>query len=267
MCGRFAFSTPLAVFIDTFDGFDFSELTEAHELREDGPEAGRFNIAPTQDVPVIPNGGSRRVQFFRWGLVPRWAKDPAIGNRMINARSETVAEKPSFREAFKKRRCLMLTDGFYEWRTNPGSKTKTPIHIRLKTGKPFAFAGLWESWTPKKGEESATKAGGATKTRDAAEAYGPGHPLRTCTIITTEANPLMAQFHHRMPVILDREHYELWLSEEPVDAEILQPLLVPYPAESMVAYPVSTAVNNPRNNSADLVVQVGPAIEQPELGL
>jgi len=267
MCGRFAFSTPLAVFIDNFQGFDFSELNEVRELREGGPENGRFNIAPTEDVPVIPNDGSRRVQFFRWGLVPRWAKDPAVGNRMINARSETIAEKPSFRDAFRKRRCLILADGFYEWRTNPGSKTKTPIHIRLRNGKPFAFAGLWETWTRKDGQDPGGKSAAPSKIRDAPEPYGPGRPLRTCTIITTESNELMKQFHHRMPVILPAEHYDLWLSEEPVEPGILQPLLVPYPAEEMVAYPVSTAVNNPRNNSADLLVQVGPAIEQPELGL
>lgn len=269
MCGRFAFSTPLAVFIDTFEGFDFSELAEARELHDGGAEEtlGRFNIAPTQDVPVIPNDGSRRVQLFKWGLVPRWAKDPAIGNRMINARAETVAEKPSFRDAFKKRRCLILTDGFYEWRANPGTKSKTPIHIRLKNGKPFAFAGLWETWIPKSDRSAREDPPPGSKTSDAPEPYGPANPLRTCTIITTEANPLMAQFHHRMPVILPEEHYDLWMTEKPVDPEILKPLLTPYAADNMVAYPVSTAVNNPRNNSADLVVQVGPAIEQPELGL
>ncbi len=278
MCGRFAFSTPLAVFIDTFEGYDFSELGDAWELHEgdSGAAGGRFNIAPTQDVPVIPNDGSKRVQFFRWGLVPRWAKDPSIGNRMINARAETLAEKPSFRDAFKKRRCVMLADGFYEWRTNPGTKTKTPIHVRLRTGKPFAFAGLWETWTPKgtenktpgergtsrKAEASSSK----SKTTESVEPYGPDHPLRTCTIITTEPNELMSQFHHRMPVILKPEQLELWLSPEPMDSGALQPLLIPYPAEELVAYPVSTAVNSPHNDSRDLIVQAGPAIEQPGLG-
>ncbi len=278
MCGRFAFSTPLAVFIDTFEGYDFSELDDAWEMREgdSGAVGGRFNIAPTQDVPVIPNDGSKRVQFFRWGLVPRWAKDPSIGNRMINARAETLAEKPSFRDAFKKRRCVMLADGFYEWRTNPGTKTKTPIHVRLKTGKPFAFAGLWETWMPKGTENKAkgeTGTSGETdadssgsKTTESLEHCGPDHPLRTCTIITTEPNALMSQFHHRMPVILKPELLELWLSSEPIDSGALQPLLIPYPADELVAYPVSTAVNNPRNDTRDLIVQAGPAIEQPGLG-
>lgn len=280
MCGRFAFSTPLAVFVDTFDGFDFSALSDVHEAEADYGRP-RFNIAPTQDVPVVPNDGSHRVQFFRWGLVPRWADDPSIGNRMINARAETLAEKPSFRDAFKKRRCLMLSDGFYEWRTNPGTKTKTPIHIKLKTGRPFAFAGLWESWTPKSAQRApkpATKSTKAappapkkpsakSKTGETPEPYGPAHPLLTCTMITTDANSLMAQFHHRMPVILPREHHELWLSPEPLDPALLAPLLVPYPAEEMVAYPVATTVNSPRNDSPDCVVQVAPAIEQPRLRL
>lgn len=276
MCGRFAFSTPLAVFVDTFEGYDFSLFGELHEQEADYGRP-RFNIAPTQDVPVIPNDGSRRVQFFRWGLVPRWADDPSIGNRMINARAESLAEKPSFREAFKKRRCLMLSDGFYEWRTNPGTKTKTPIYVRLKNGRPFAFAGLWETWTPKSPKVHTKTAGEApharekslakSRTSETPESYGPGHPLRTCTMITTDANPLMAQFHHRMPVILPKKHYELWLSPEPLDPEMLAPLLVPYPAQEMVAYPVATTVNSPRNDSPDCIVQVAPAIEQPGLGI
>lgn len=254
MCGRFAFSVPLAVFVEDFADFDFSTLRESVETSYG---QGRFNIAPTQEVPVVPNDGANRVQLFRWGLVPRWAKDPSIGTKMINARAETVAEKPSFRDALKRRRCLMLADGFYEWRTNPGQKTKTPIHIKLRTGRPFAFAGLWETWTPRP-EAGAGKA---------ASPESRPEPLRTCTIITTEANALMRQFHHRMPVILDREDYALWLTPGPVEADVLLPLLRPYPPEAMVAYPVSTAVNNARHDNADCIVQVAPAIEQPGLGL
>ena len=108
----------------------------------------RYNITPSQRVAVVANNGDRNVEFFQWGLIPSWAKDPKIGNRMINARAETLAEKPSFRTAYKRRRCLVLTDGFYEWRAEPGSKTKTPFYIRLKSEKPFVFAGLWEAWSP-----------------------------------------------------------------------------------------------------------------------
>jgi putative SOS response-associated peptidase YedK len=246
MCGRFAFSVPLAVFADAFDQFDFSEL----HVADVGYGVGRFNIAPTQSVPVVPNDGSYRVRLIRWGLIPHWAKDPAIGTKLINARAESVAEKPSFRDAFRKRRCLMLADGFYEWRTNPGNRIKTPIHIKLKSGRPFAFAGLWETWKPK------------IKDPDASS-----EPVHTCTMITTGANALMAQFHHRMPVILNPDQFDLWLSPEPMGPESLLPLMRPYAPEAMVAYPVSTAVNNARHDSPDCIVQVAPAIEQPNLDL
>lgn len=231
MCGRFAFATPIAVFADAFPDFTVPE--------DFGP---RYNIAPTQPIPVVPNDGTKTVQLFHWGLVPHWAKDPAIGNRMINARAETLAEKPSFKRAFAERRCLILVDGFYEWRKDAGARTKTPIHIKLKTGKPFAFAGLWETWHDANGD-----------------------PLRSCTIVTTTPNELIGRFHHRMPVILPLEAYDAWLDPEPADPEALKPLLIPYPTGEMVAYPVSTGVNRAANDSPDCIVQVGPAVEQPSL--
>lgn len=202
----------------------------------------RYNIAPTQPIPVIPNDGTKTVQLFHWGLVPHWAKDTSIGNKLINARAETLAEKPSFKRAFAKRRCLILLDGFYEWRKDAGAKTKTPIHIKLKTGKPFALAGIWETWRDAEGKE-----------------------LKSCTIVTTEPNELIGAFHHRMPVILKPEAYEAWLNPESVDPETLKHLFVPYPSEEMVAYPVSTGVNRAANDSPDCIVQVAPAIEQPSL--
>jgi putative SOS response-associated peptidase YedK len=185
----------------------------------------RYNIAPTQPVATVPNDGARQVQFFTWGLVPFWAKDPAIGNRMINARSETAAEKPAFRAAYRRRRCLILADGFYEWRAEPGSRSKTPMYVRMASGEPFAFAGLWEIWRP------------------------DDTPLLSCTILTTEPNELVAPIHNRMPVILPREQYDRWLDPEEQRAGTLDDLLKPYPADAMTAYPVSRFVNNPANDA------------------
>jgi putative SOS response-associated peptidase YedK len=160
-----------------------------------------------------------------------WAKDPSIGSRLINARGETVAEKPSFRGSFKYKRCLILADGFYEWKTNPGKKTKIPYFIHMQDRKPFAFAGLWDSW------ESAD-----------------GSSIKTCTIITTEPNDLMATIHNRMPVILHPRDYANWLEASPQTPEKLIPLIKPFPPDTMSAYPVSTLVNKPGNDSPELVV-------------
>lgn len=192
----------------------------------------RYNVAPTQPVPVVANDGENRIDFFRWGLVPSWAKDAGIGARMINARAETLAEKPSFRAAYRRRRCLILADGFYEWRTEPGQRVKTPMAIRLKSGTPFAFAGLWELWRP------------------------DDTPLLTCTIITTEPNALLEPIHNRMPVVLPRDAYEAWLAPGERDPRDLQHLLTPYPAEEMVAYPVSLMVNNPANDDPGCILPV-----------
>ncbi len=206
MCGRY------------FITLKYDELTAAFpDFAPPAPESWqpRYNIAPTQPIAVVPNDGKCAISFFRWGLVPAWAKDPAIGNRMINARAETLAEKPAFRAAYRYRRCLILADGFYEWQAVPGSRAKIPHAIRLKNGEPFAFAGLWDLWRP------------------------DDTPLYSCTIITTEPNALVAPIHNRMPVILPRDAYTLWLTPGATDAGALQTLLQPYPAEEMTAYPIS----------------------------
>jgi len=190
----------------------------------------RYNIAPTQPVAVIPNDGRNQLDYYVWGLIPSWAKDPTIGNRMINARSETLTEKPSFRNAFRRRRCLIPASGFYEWKAVEGQKTKTPMYIHLADGKPFAFAGLWERW-------------------DSPD----GSTVFSCTIITTRPNEMLSQIHNRMPVILKPEDYSLWLetAEQPVNR--LQALLEPYPEEKMGAYEVSRLVNSPSIDEPALI--------------
>jgi len=191
----------------------------------------RYNIAPMQDVPIIRRSptGERELAQVRWGLVPRWAKDPAIGNRMINARSETLADKPSFRTALKKHRCLLPADGFYEWKQTP-SGAKQPIHIGMKDGAPFAFAGLFERWLSPEGEV-----------------------LDTCTIITTQSNALLAPLHDRMPVIVAPVAFDRWLDVANDDTAAL---FAPYPADAMTYYPVSTRVNSVRNDDAKLILRV-----------
>jgi putative SOS response-associated peptidase YedK len=215
MCGRYTLTTPMPV------------LAELFLFPEAAAPEPRYNIAPTQTVATVraPSGiDKREFAFLRWGLVPSWADDPAIGNRLINARSDTAASKPSFRSAFKHRRCLVLPDGFYEWQ-KLGSK-KQPHYFRLRDGKPFAFAGLWERW------EKA------------------GAPVESCTILTTEANDVLWPVHERMPVILEPKDYDLWLDPSPQKPELLQALLRPYPPGEMTGFPVSLLVNNPRNNSS-----------------
>jgi putative SOS response-associated peptidase YedK len=220
MCGRFTLTVDPAELQDTFTDFIFPSKF-----------APRFNIAPSQPVLAIPNDGANTAGFFIWGLIPMWAKDPSIGSRLINARGETVAEKPSFRGSFKYKRCLILADGFYEWKTGSGKRPKTPYFIHMKDRKPFVFAGLWDSW------ESSD-----------------GSSVKTCTIITTEPNELMATLHDRMPVILHPRDYAKWLDASPQTPENLLPLIRPYPADNMSAYPISTLVNKPGNDSPELVV-------------
>lgn len=220
MCGRFTLTA------------DPNKIREAHPWLNVPEEIQpRYNIAPTQPVAVVPNDGKNKLDFFVWGLIPSWAKDPEIGSRMINARAETLAEKPAFRAAFRRRRCLILADGFYEWRQVPGRKAKIPMYIRMEDGKPFAFAGLWEDWHSPDGSE-----------------------IKSCTIITTEPNSLLQDIHNRMPVILPEETYPQWLETEEQDPRQLQSLLRPYPAEEMIAFPVSTLVNSPANESAELII-------------
>lgn len=222
MCGRFALTVDPADLQDAFPEFKFP-----------AQGAPRYNIAPSQPILGVPNDGKNLVDFFVWGLIPSWAKDPSIGNRMINARAETLAEKPAFRSAYKYHRCLIFADGFFEWQARPGSKSKVPHFIRLKSGAPFAFAGLWEHWEPADGSE-----------------------VRSAAIITTEPNELMASIHNRMPVILQPDTYSQWLDSAPQSPNRLQNLLVPYPAGEMEAFPVSTLVNSPGNDRAECIVPV-----------
>ncbi len=218
MCGRYALAASKGKLAEKFDlSGELPDLTP------------NYNVAPTQSVATILGDGEERwLELMRWGLIPSWADDPGIGARMINARSETAAEKPSFRSAFKKRRCLIPTDGFYEWQKTNG--TKRPFHIRLQDGDPFALAGLWEIWQDEDGLE-----------------------VHSCTILTTEANDLLASVHGRMPVILNPENYDFWLDPDAQEKEPLISLLEPYPSEAMEAYPVSRFVNSPSNNDPSCV--------------
>lgn len=219
MCGRFTLTVDPADLKEHYENVSFPEKY-----------APRYNIAPSQAVLAIPNDGRNAADFFMWGLIPSWAKDASIGNRMINARGETLAEKPAYRGAYKYKRCLIPADGFYEWKSQPGTKTKLPYFIHMKTGETFAFAGLWDEW-------------------HAAD----GSPLRTCTIITTTPNTLMASIHDRMPVILRPEDYGEWLDKNPRTPDSLQHLIQAFPADRMEAYPVSALVNSPSNDRAELV--------------
>ncbi len=219
MCGRFSLGTPAAILAAQFQLFKTPAWTP------------RYNIAPTQEAPTVLKTSAdspRHFKRLRWGLIPSWAKDLSIGSQLINAQAETAATKPAFRSAFRKRRYLILADGFYEWKKE--NRHKQPFHIRLHDGRPFAFAGLWEHW-------------------DA----GEGLAIDSCTILTTTPNDLLRPLHHRMAVILEPENYDLWLDPAIQEADRLQPLLRPYPTETMTAYPVSTRVNNPANDHPECV--------------
>jgi putative SOS response-associated peptidase YedK len=201
----------------------------------------RYNIAPTQSVPTVLQPSVSQAWQFKmlyWGLIPKWAKDSKIGAKLINARAETVAEKPSFRSAFRKRRCLVLADGFYEWQQQENKKQKQPYYFRLNDGQPFAFAGLWEQWEDVSGEA-----------------------IDSCTLLTTDANELMRPVHNRMPVILNPKDYERWLDPEVKEPEQLQPLLRPYSTQEMLAYPVSTAVNKPSNDNAECIKSIEASLK------
>lgn len=222
MCGRFSFTQSEKIVAEIF------QLASVPTL------SPRYNIAPTQPVPTVlvdSDDKNRHLKMLRWGLIPSWSKDIKIGAKLINARAETVAEKPAFRSAFKRRRCLILADGFYEWQEQQGKKQ--PFYFRLQDGKPFAFAGLWERW--EKGEDEA---------------------IASCTILTTESNELMRPIHHRMPVILDPKDYDKWLDPEVQKPESLQSLLQPYKSEEMTFYPVTAKVNNAKTDSPDCIKKV-----------
>jgi putative SOS response-associated peptidase YedK len=218
MCGRFTLTAPRKALAKLFPRFDVPDLFP------------NYNVAPTQAVLAVrvPHGQDKpEPALLKWGLVPSWADDPAIGNRMINARAETAAEKPSFRSAFRKRRCLLLADGFYEWGKSGGKKQ--PYLFRLKEGEPFAFAGLWEHWE-----------------RD-------GKVIDSCTILTTDPNELVKPLHDRMPVILSPRDFNPWLDPKVEKSAELQALLRLYPTEAMTACPVSLRVNSPKNNDASCI--------------
>jgi putative SOS response-associated peptidase YedK len=213
MCGRFTLKT------------NPRKLAEEFLLSEPPVWEPRYNIAPTQSVAAVrlsADGSHREFVRLRWGLIPAWANDVSIGNRMINGRAETAMEKPAFRSAIKSRRCLVLADGFYEWAKVPGGKQ--PYYVQMRDGRPFAFAGLWERW--EKGTE----------------------PLETCTLLTTSANQVVGQFHDRMPLILEPADYDVWLDTSQKTAQPIQPLLRPFRDDALVANPVSRLVNSPSHD-------------------
>ncbi|NEQ33281.1 MAG: SOS response-associated peptidase [Leptolyngbya sp. SIO4C5] len=215
MCGRYSQSHSGEAIAAAF------QLETAPQLTP------RYNIAPTQSVSVVLAGeAGREHAFMRWGLIPSWAKDAAIGNRLINARCETAHEKPSFRSAFRRRRCLVVADGFYEWHRAKERQTKQPYYFHLRDRPPFAFAGLWEQW------------------------QNDDQTIHSCTLLTTAPNELLATVHNRMPVILPADAYDPWLDPQEQRVEVLQPLLTPYAAAEMQGYPVSTQVNNPSHETA-----------------
>ena len=225
MCGRFASTTPPDKLAEYF-GAETS--VPADEFEPD------YNVAPTRDVPVVRiREQARHLDYLRWGLVPRWAKDLRIGSKMINARAETVATKNSYRSAFSKRRCLVTADGFYEWK-RLDAKTKQPMYITRRDGDPLAFAGLYERWSDAENHRE----------------------IHTCTIITTTPNRTMAEIHDRMPVLLAPKHWDEWLDSDNADTESLSELLIPAPDALLIAYPVSEQVNNVRNNEPSLIAPI-----------
>lgn len=216
MCGRFSLT------------LNEAELNEFFETSGgEAPYVARYNCAPTQMLAVITNEKPHQLSYFKWGLIPGWAKDPSIGNKMINAKAETITEKPSYKTALRTRRCLVPADAFYEWRQNGD---KIPYRIFLKNSRLFAFAGLWDRW----------------RTPD-------GNEISSFTIITTAANEFMQAIHNRMPVILRREQEKLWLGGN--NAGELLALLKPYPSDEMDAYPVSKLINSPKNDSPEVIAR------------
>jgi putative SOS response-associated peptidase YedK len=218
MCGRYTLT------------LDPGELQDLLEL---GPfihvVQPRYNIAPSQPVPIVKDVQTRAVELYRWGLVPFWSKDPGIGNKMINARAETVHEKPAFRGAYKYRRCLILADGFFEWFNDKKAGVKTPYYFKLKDDRPFTFAGLYEHWEPPEGGE-----------------------LHTCTILTCQPNELVGNYHSRMPVILNEKTRWPWIDPETPNSLLVESL-IPYPDREMKCYPVSREVNSPRNDRPEIL--------------
>jgi len=227
MCGRYSITSA-------------PEAIRALFRYEEAPEfPPRYNVAPTQPIPVVRLiDGKRRFALMRWGLVPAWVKDPAAFSLLLNARGETVCEKPAFRNAMKYRRCLIPADGFYEWQV--GARGKQPFYIRAKDGAPLAFAGLWETWTGPNGEE-----------------------LDTAAIVTTRANATLSPLHDRMPVIVPPEAFYLWLDCTHVDARTAEALIAPAPDNQLEFWPVSTLVNRTANDQSGLMQPSAPAADRP----
>ena len=245
MCGRYALYSSKKAIASAFNLSKEPDPTPRYNVAPSQPVSAVTQVADSDDssgnssdnssgsVPDSVPDSERVYRVFQWGLIPSWAKDPAIGNRMINARAETAAEKPSFRSAFKRRRCLVIADGFYEWKKaapKAAKGKKQPYFIQLADQSILGMAGLWERW------QSAD-----------------GSYIESCTILTTEPNSLMQTIHNRMPVILHPQDYDQWLDPTEQNRERLQPLLRPFEAEAMQMYPVSTTVNNPRNDSHECI--------------
>ncbi|KHD84474.1 SOS response-associated peptidase [Heyndrickxia ginsengihumi] len=223
MCGRFTLTVSIETIARRFNG----TITFPNDSYK-----ACYNIAPSQQVLVIINDGKKnRLGYLKWGFIPRWAKDPSIGYKMINARSESITEKASFQEAIKHRRCLIIADSFYEWKKD--HDTKTPMRISLQSEQLFAMAGIWEKWISPTGEA-----------------------IFSCAIITTEANAFMSSIHHRMPVILNKEDEQTWLNPRITDVQTIQSLLQPYPTFDMEAYKVSNLVNSPKHNFPELLKEM-----------
>jgi len=220
MCGRFTLTVSPEELQAAFPNFD---------IPVDIPPS--YNIAPSQPIPVVVNDGKNQLDFYRWGLIPSWTKPDKVGKySLINARSETVSEKASFKTSFRRRRCLILADGFFEWSKSTSGKSKTPYYITLKDQSVFAFAGLWDVWNSPEGDI-----------------------LKSACILTSNPNELVKPIHERMPVILPAESFEAWLKREEGKPEEFQPFLKSYPADLMQAYPVSTYVNSPKNNTPQCI--------------
>jgi putative SOS response-associated peptidase YedK len=225
VCGRFSITNPRQL------ALRFGLETPADAL------PARFNVAPSQPVPVIVT--PHRLEEVRWGLIPWWAKDPSIGARLINARAESLETKAAFRDAFRSRRCLVIADGFYEWKKSAKRGGSRPVYIRLKSHEPFAFAGLWDSWRAPDGTH-----------------------IRSCSIITTEANALIAPIHDRMPAVLRPEHEARWIDDQMQAADLVE-LLEPYPSHLMEAWPVSREVNSPAHEGPGCIVRIEGEVEGP----
>ena len=225
MCGRFIqIADPEKIKVSILDLEIDDTVRERFEPH--------YNIAPTQDILTILNMPTPKLTFTHWGLIPFWAKDKTIGYRMINARVETIATKPSFRESFKKRRCIILSDGFFEWKQE--HKTKTPYFIRMRNSEPFAFAGLWDNWTNEQ----------------------TGETIVSSTIITTDANPLIGEICNRMPAILKPDIYRIWLNPLPESANNLMKCIKPFPHDELEAFEISKLVNSPQNDSPEIIKPV-----------